>query len=198
MDFRLIFIIAFSGFVVSVILLAIIFTLLNEKKRATNLNEQARELGFQQASKDIVDNFGFEQTRLGNKQKVYNVFTGTFNGLPVISFDLNITIGNRGYGTGTSHGNTFKSSAVIFKRDAPVFELQSRSPFSRNTYSEHFSLKGDDSFMNDALAQSVGKNYAIESTGTHVLFVPSGKRIVNMSEELKAAYEILQEIASKQ
>ncbi len=198
MDFRLIFIIGFAGFVVTVILLAIIFTLLNEKKRAKNLNEQARELGFQQASKDVVENLGFEQTRLGNKQKVYNVFTGTFNGLPVISFDLNITIGNLGYGTGTSHGNTFKSSGFIFKRDAPVFELQPRSPLSRNTYNEHFSLKGDDSFMNDILAQSVGKNYAIESIGTHVLFVPSGKRIVNMGEELKAAYEILREIASKQ
>lgn len=197
MDFRLIFILGFAGFVVTVILLAIIITILNEKRRTKNLLEQARELGLEPASKDIVDNLGFEQTRLGNKQKVYNVFTGTFNGLPVISFDFNITIGNLGYGTGTSHGDTFKSSGVIFKRDAPVFELQPRSPLSRNTYNEHFSLKGDDSFMNDALAQSVGKNYAIESTGAHVLFVPSGKRIVNMSEELNAAYEILREITSK-
>ncbi|WP_292468701.1 hypothetical protein [Methanolobus sp.] len=198
MDFRLIFIIGFAGFVVTVILLAIIFTLLNEKKRSKNLNEQARLLGFRPASKDIVTSLNFEQIKLGNKQKLYNVFTGTFSGLSIISFDLNITIGNLGYGTGTSHGNIFKLSGMIFKKNAPIFRLQPLSPLSTNGYNELFSLGGDRLFMNDTLAQCIGKNYAIESNGTHVLFVPSGNRVVNINKEIKAAYEILQGISSEQ
>ncbi|WP_319508749.1 hypothetical protein [uncultured Methanolobus sp.] len=194
MDFRLIFIIGFVGFVVTVILLAIIFTLLNEKKRSKNLNEQARRLGFQPASKGIVTSMNFKQIKLGNKQKLYNVFTGTFNGLSIISFDLNITIGNLGYGTGTSHGNTFKSSGIIFKKNAPIFKLQPLSTLSINGYNELFSLEGDSLFMDETFAQCVGKNYAIESNGTHVLFVPSRKRVVNINKEIIAAYEILQGI----
>ncbi|MEZ5334533.1 MAG: hypothetical protein R2741_04475 [Methanolobus sp.] len=118
MDFRLILITGFAGFVVTVILLAIVLTILNEKRRAKNLAEQATDIGFEPASKDIVTSPGFEQTRLGNKQKVYNVFTGTFDGIQVIFFDLTIVIGYFITGSSTSHGGNFNSSGIIFKINA--------------------------------------------------------------------------------
>ena len=51
--------------------------------------------------------------------------------------------------------------------------------------------------MTESLAEKIGQNYAIESSGTHVLFVHSGKRVESISDEVKVAYEILQEIVSK-
>ena len=198
MDFRLIFIIGFAGFVVTVILIAVIATILIEKRRAKNLAEQAMEIGFLPASKDIVTSIAFEQIRIGNKQKVYNVFTGTFDGEQVIYFDLTIVIGNFITGTSTSHGGTFKSSGIVFKKECPAFELQPCSPLSGNAYNEYFSLKGDPSFMTEALAEKIGKNYAIESNGEYILFVPSGKRTENIVKEVKASYGLLQEIISKQ
>ena len=194
MDFRLIFIIGFAGFVVTVILLAIAINILNENRRAKNVVKQANEIGFEPASKEIVTSLGFEHTQIGNKQRVYNVFTGTFDGLQVIFFDITIVIGYFITGSSTSHGGNFKSSGIIFKKTAPVFELQPRSPLSKNVYNKYFSLKGDSSFMNESLAEKIGRNYAIESNGTHVLFVPSGKRVENISDEMKNAYGILQDI----
>ncbi|SFM47052.1 hypothetical protein [Methanolobus profundi] len=197
MDFRLIFILGFAGFVVTVILLAIVITYLNEKRRSKNLAEQAGGIGFEPATKDIVTSIGFRQTQLGNKQKVYNVLTGTFDGMQVIFFDITIVIGHFITGSTSSHGGSFKSSGIIFKEKAPIFELQPRSPISKNAYNKYFSLKGDTSLMNDSLAERIGRNYAIESNGTHVLFVPSGKRVEDMGEEVKAAYGILQDIIQR-
>ncbi|MEZ5334534.1 MAG: hypothetical protein R2741_04480 [Methanolobus sp.] len=51
--------------------------------------------------------------------------------------------------------------------------------------------------MNESLGERIGRNYAIESNGTHILFVPSGKRVESISDEVKAAYDILQEIVQK-
>jgi hypothetical protein len=48
--------------------------------------------------------------------------------------------------------------------------------------------------MDESLAEKIGRNYTIESNGTHVMFVPSGKRVENISEEVKATYRILQNI----
>jgi hypothetical protein len=194
MDFRLIFIIGFAGFVVIVILLAIVIKILNEKRRAKNLIKQAKEMGLEPASKEIVTSLGFEQTQLGNKQKVYNVLTGTYDGLQVIFFDITIVIGYFITGSASSHGGTFKSSGIIFKKNAPVFELQPCSPLSKNAHNKYFSLNGDSSFMDESLAEKIGRNYTIESNGTHVMFVPSGKRVENISEEVKATYRILQNI----
>ncbi|WP_407354971.1 hypothetical protein [Methanolobus sp. WCC5] len=198
MDLRLIFIIGFAGFVVTAILMAIIFTYLGEQRRTKELKEKAGLLGFEPASQAIVTSIGFEQTRIGNKQKIYNVFTGTFNDVQVIFFDQITVIGSFITGGGTSHGGTFKSSGIIFKEKCPVFELQPRSPLSKNAYNQYFSLKGDTSFINEDISGHIGRNYVIESNGTHVLFVPSGKLVVDIGEELKAAYQIMQAIASKQ
>ncbi|MDD3247305.1 MAG: hypothetical protein PHF18_10745 [Methanosarcina sp.] len=197
MDFRLIFTIGFASFVVIVIGLALIVTYSQEKKRSQSLVDQAKVLGFRPDTKNLVESLHLKETRIGNRQKIYNVFAGTFCGVPAITFDIDISIGNLGPAKGTSHGNTFKSSCIVFKQNAPVFLLQPKSLLSRNAYNDDFSLDGDASFLTDTLAQKIQKKYKIESTGTHVSFVPSGKRIQNINEALENAYSVFKQISPR-
>ncbi len=195
MDFRATFIIGFVSFVVIVIGLALIATFSQEKKRSQSLTDQAKVLGFRPDAKNLVESLHLKETRFGNRQKIYNVFAGTFCGVSAITFDIDISIGNFGPAKVTSHGNTFKSSGIIFKQNAPVFLLRPGSIISKNLYNDDFSLEGDSAFMNENLAKKIGRKYTIESSGTHVLFVPSGKRIKDLNEALENAHNLLKEIA---
>ncbi len=197
MDFRIIFLIVFFGSALVILLSAILVLSLKEKTRSKSLLKKYQDIGFRPGSKDIVESKGFKETRMGNRQKIYNVFTGTFQRIRTIIFDMDTSVGNLGYGTGTPHGNTYKSSGIIFEKRAPVFLLRPKSPISRKVYNEYFSLEGDSSFMTESLAQTIQKRYTIESTGDHILFVPSKRRIENIRKELEDTYKLLEEITER-
>jgi hypothetical protein len=186
--------------IIILIVAAVFFAWLHEKKRRARLKEIADSLGFSYQEKDN----DFLRTKLdqfhlfsqGHSRKIYNIMKGTVS-------DAEITIMDYRYTTGAGkHSTTFRQTVILFDSgdmQLPSFALRPENVFhkigavfgyqdidfeSNPGFSKKYLLRG---LNEDAVRRTFDyeilsyceqrKNLCLEGSGNKLIYYKIGKRI---------------------